>query len=155
MWKELIGRLYGDAEFAEPASDAEIDQIERRLGQAVPDELRDVLRLTDGVRAEYGSGLVWSVREIIDANTEFRRDAGLAELYQPFDHLMFVGDDGGGDQFAFVRPPAGRSDEVFVWDHETDERLRIADSLKNYVERRARSAGDRTGRAGGPSHGGH
>ncbi|WP_285584654.1 SMI1/KNR4 family protein [Actinoallomurus iriomotensis] len=61
---QLIGRLYGDAEFAAPASDEEIDQIERRLGQAAPDELRELLRQTNGVRAEYGSGLVWSVQEI-------------------------------------------------------------------------------------------
>ena len=155
MWTELIGRLYDDAEFAAPASDDEIDQIERLLGQAVPDELREVLRQTNGARAEYGSGLVWSVQEIIDENTAFRHSADFAELYASFDQLMFMGDNGGGDQFAFVLPPAGRSDEVVVWDHETDERLRVADSLKDYVERRAGSAGDWTGRTGGPSHGGH
>lgn len=142
MWKELIGRLYGDAEFAAPASDEEIDRIERQLGQTVPDDLRDVLRQTDGVRAEYGSGLVWSVQEIIDENTEARQNADFAELYASFDQLMFMGDNGGGDQFAFARTPSGRPDEVFVWDHETDERTPVARSLEDYLERRAGSDGD-------------
>lgn len=142
MWRELIGRLYGDAEFAGPASEEEINQIERQLGQSVPVELRELLRQTDGVRADYGSGLVWSVQEILKANTEFRRSADFAELFMSFDQLMFMGDNGGGDQFAYVRVPAVRPDEVFVWDHETDERKWVASSLKDYLERRAGSDGD-------------
>ncbi|MET8863932.1 SMI1/KNR4 family protein [Nonomuraea sp. NPDC004580] len=142
MWRQKIGRLYDDAEFAAPASDEVIDQIERLLGQGVPDELRELLRQTNGVRAEYGSGLVWSVQEIIQGNTEFRHSTDFAELYMPFDQLLFMGDNGGGDQFAYVRNPAGRLDEVFVWDHETDERKRVATSLEDYLERRAGADGD-------------
>jgi hypothetical protein len=142
MWRELIGRLYGDAQFAAPGSDEEIDQIERRLGQTVPDELRELLRETSGVRGEHGSGLVWSVQEIVEHNTEFRRSADFAELYMSFDQLMFMGDNGGGDQFAYVRVPAERPDDVFVWDHETDERKWVARSLEDYLERRAGSSGD-------------
>ncbi|GAA4561871.1 hypothetical protein GCM10023193_26160 [Planotetraspora kaengkrachanensis] len=141
MWREMIGRLYDDAEFAEPASDEAINQIERLLGQAVPDELRELLRQTNGVRAEYGSGLVWSAQEIIKGNTEFRQSADFAELYMSFDQLMFMGDNGGGDQFAYVRVPA-RPGDVFVWDHETDERKWVARSLEDYLERRAGSDGD-------------
>ena len=141
MWKELIGGLYDDAEFAPPASDEEIDQIERRLGQTVPDELRELLRRTDGVRADYGSGLVWSVREIVEENTRFRQDTDFAGLYMAFDQLMFVGDNGGGDQFAHVRVPTARRD-VFVWNHETDERRWVAASLEDYLRRRAASDGD-------------
>ncbi|WP_239114806.1 SMI1/KNR4 family protein [Planotetraspora kaengkrachanensis] len=137
----MIGRLYDDAEFAEPASDEAINQIERLLGQAVPDELRELLRQTNGVRAEYGSGLVWSAQEIIKGNTEFRQSADFAELYMSFDQLMFMGDNGGGDQFAYVRVPA-RPGDVFVWDHETDERKWVARSLEDYLERRAGSDGD-------------
>jgi cell wall assembly regulator SMI1 len=142
MWKELVGGLYDDAEFALPASDEEIDQIERRLGQPVPDELRDLLRQTDGVRADYGSGLVWSVREIVEENARFRQNADFAGLYLPFDQLMFLGDNGGGDQFAHVRDPAVRPGDVFVWNHETDERKRVAGSLEDYLRRRAASDGD-------------
>ncbi|MFD3701914.1 SMI1/KNR4 family protein [Nocardia sp. NPDC058658] len=142
MWKRLIGELYEDAEFAPAASDAEIDQIEGRLNQTVPDELRDLLRHTNGARAEWGSGLVWSVEEIIDQNTQFRHDAEFAKLYLPFDELMFFGDNGGGDQFAYAGMASGQNTAVYVWDHETDDRKRVADSLTDYLQRRAGAEDD-------------
>jgi hypothetical protein len=142
MWRDLIERLYGDAEFAAPVPEEDIDRIERRLGQTVPDELRRLLRETDGVRTDDGSGLVWSVQEIIEQNTAFRQSTDFARLYMSFDQLMFIGDNGGGDQFAYVRVPAGRPDDVFVWDHETDERKWVAGSLRDYLERRAGAPGD-------------
>jgi cell wall assembly regulator SMI1 len=141
MWTDLIRRLYDDAVFAEPASDEQIDQIEQRLGQNVPRELRELLAETDGVQAEYGSGLVWSAQEIIKQNREFRESAEFAQLYMSFSQLMFFGDNGGGDQFAYVRVPGDRND-IFAWDHETDARQWIAMSLADYVERRAGSPGD-------------
>ncbi|MGP3987808.1 SMI1/KNR4 family protein [Streptomyces sp. 3N207] len=137
MWRELIARLYKGAKFAAPASDEEIDQVERRLGQPVPDALRRLLHEADGVRDEYGSGLVWSTQEIIEQNAEFRASSDFAALYMSFDQLMFMADNGGGDLFAYVRVPAGRPDDVFVWDHETDERKCVAQSLRDYLERRA------------------
>ncbi|MEW2354584.1 SMI1/KNR4 family protein [Spirillospora sp. NPDC029432] len=140
MWTELIGRLYGDAEFAAPAADEAIDRI-LPLG-GVPDDLRELLRQTDGVRAEYGSGLVWSVQEIIEGNAEFRRNPAFAELYAPFDRLLFMADNGGGDQFAYVQARDDRPGGIVVWDHETDEREPVAVSLRDYLERRAASEGD-------------
>lgn len=103
MWKELIGGLYDDAEFAPPASDEEIDQIERRLGQTVPDDLRELLRQTDGVRADYGSGLVWSVREIVEENVRFRQDTGFAGRWVAGsleDYLRRRAASGGDDWYA-------------------------------------------------------
>ncbi|MEV0857155.1 SMI1/KNR4 family protein [Nocardia fluminea] len=142
MWSDLIGGLYADAEFAPPASDTEIDQIEGQLGQPVPNELRDLLRHTNGVQAEWGSGLVWPVQEIIDQNIEFRRDAEFAELYMNFDQLMFFGDNGGGDQFCYVRLPSGHNTGVYVWDHESDDRKWVAGSLTDYLQQRAGAEGD-------------
>lgn len=141
MWKDLIRGLYEDAEFASAASDVAVDRIEGRLGQAVPDELRDLLRHTDGVLAEWGSGLVWSVEEIVDQNIRFRHDPEFAELYMSFDQLMFFGDNGGGDQFAYVRLPSGQNTGVYVWDHETDDRKWVAGSLTDYLQRRAVAEG--------------
>ena len=91
MWSDLIGGLYADAEFAPPVSDTEIDQIEGQLGQPVPNELRDLLRHTDGVQAEWGSGLVWPVQETIDQNIEFRRDAAFAEFAEREKGTIAVG----------------------------------------------------------------
>lgn len=141
MWTELIGRLYDDPVFAEQTSSEQIDHIEQRLGQQVPDELRELLMETDGVRTERGETLVWSTREIIEQNTVFRTYPDFAELYMSFDQLLFIGNNGGGDQFAYVRVPMDRLD-VVVWDHETDARTWVASSLADYLERRAASPGE-------------
>jgi cell wall assembly regulator SMI1 len=141
VWRELIERLYDDAEFAAPASDTEIDQIELRLGQTVPETLRELLRETNGVLGD-SSRLVWSAQEIIRENAGFRQDAEFAALYMSFDQLMFMADNGGGDQFAHVRVPRRGLDDVFVWDHESDTRQWVANSLQDYLQRRAGSNGD-------------
>ncbi|MGW4533085.1 SMI1/KNR4 family protein [Nocardia sp. NPDC004340] len=142
MWKDLIEKLYDDAEFVAPASDGDIDEIEGRLGQPIPVELRDLLRHTNGVQDEWGSGLVWPVEEIIEQNTVFRNEPDFAELYETFDQLVFFGDNGGGDQFAYVGESPGQAAGVYVWDHETDERTRVASSLTDYLQRRAAADGE-------------
>lgn len=54
----------------------------------------------------------------------------------PFDSLLFFGDAGNGDQFAYaVCDGEIRRPDIFVWDHETDSRSRIARSLESYLER--------------------
>ncbi|MFB8281554.1 SMI1/KNR4 family protein [Nocardia colli] len=140
MWKELIGRLYPWVEFGEPASDAEIDQIEQQLGQPVPGDLRDLFRQADGV--ETADDLVWPIQQVIARNSDFRSNGDFAELYKPFDQLMFIGSNGGGDQFAYLRGPEGWVEEIYVWDHETDERKGICGSLDDYLRWRSSSEGD-------------
>jgi hypothetical protein len=60
-------------------------------------------------------------RRIADDNIEFRTFPDFAQLYQPFDGLMFFGDNGGADQFALRpdEPEAG----VFVWGHDEERSL--------------------------------
>jgi hypothetical protein len=55
-----------------------------------------------------------------------------------FDHLLFFGDDGGGNPFAFAILADGRihKEDVFRWDHETDERAWFAGGLEGFIENR-------------------
>ena len=79
--------------------------------------------------------MVWSIERIVEDNLHFRRNAQFAELYMPFDSLLFFADAGNGDQFAF--PIVGRSfrgSDVFAWDHENDSRSWVAPSLQTYLE---------------------
>lgn len=92
--------------------------VESTLGQPLPPQLAGLLRECNGVRGRYGLDVVWSAERIAKDNADFRSAQDFTELYMPFEPLMFFGDNGGGDQFAFVRTP--QRDEVFVWDHETD-----------------------------------
>ncbi|MEU8545568.1 SMI1/KNR4 family protein [Streptomyces roseoverticillatus] len=140
MWQELISGLNSASEVGPPASRSVIDAIEAGLGQAVPDDLKNLLLEVNGVVDEYGTDLIWSAERILEDNASFRVNSSFADLYDSFDSMLFFGDNGGGDQFAFLRNP-DRS-EVFVWDHETDERRMVTDSLERYVVNCLESGGE-------------
>ena len=83
---------------------------------------------------------VWSLEQIVQQNLYFRTAPDFAGLYMPFDPLLFFGDKGGGDQFAFVVTP--RRPDIFVWDHESDSRRWVANDLSDYLGRSLGTSGD-------------
>ncbi|MFG3048814.1 SMI1/KNR4 family protein [Streptomyces sp. NPDC048241] len=138
MWPELIATL---PESAPPASEAALTDCATALGHPLPADLTGLLAAADGVTDEYGTELVFSAERIAAENLALRGGAGFAELYMPFDPLVFFGETGGGDLFALLaridRP------DVFVWDHETDSRTWVARSLADYLERSVSGTLDR------------
>ncbi len=69
-----------------------------------------------------------------DARTLTERiahDQHFAELYMPFDGLVFFSEAGNGDQFAMSL--SGNQD-VFVWDHENDSRTWVAPTIMRFLE---------------------
>ncbi|MFI6688047.1 SMI1/KNR4 family protein [Streptomyces sp. NPDC050485] len=140
MWREQILEVMADAELAQPATSEALAEVERVLGQPLPEDLALLLHECNGVRGHYGTDAVWSAERIAKENASFRASADFAKLYMPFEPLMFFGDNGGGDQFAFVRVPL-RAD-VFVWDHATDERVWAANGLDDYLRRALEDSGD-------------
>lgn len=137
-WKELITSEATDAEFAPPATESQLIAVEDALGIPLPPQLRDLLREFDGVTADYGAGLVWSIADIQRHNQEFRTTEAFRELYMPFDHLLFFGDDGSGDQFAFAIDADGqiRKHDVYRWEHESDARSWFAARLEQFFKKR-------------------
>ncbi|MFC9848366.1 SMI1/KNR4 family protein [Streptomyces sp. NPDC060223] len=117
-----------------------LDRIEAALGQTLPQDLRAFLLESNGVEDEYGTDVIWSAERILSDNLSFRENDRYRSLYMPFDSLVFFGDNGGGDQFAFVRTP--ERSEVFVWDHETDSRKLVSSSLENYLRSAMESDGE-------------
>ena len=143
MWKELVRGINPGWTPLPPASPKELADLEKALGIRLPDDLSSLLLETDGVVGEYGLGVVWPARRIRDDNLRFRSYPGFADTYMPFDPLLFFADAGNGDQFAF-RILAGvvRYSDVYVWDHESDNRTWAAPNLRIYLEWRG------TGRIG-------
>ncbi len=134
-WRELVQRLTPDCEFSPPASPVQITAAEQGLCAALPADLRSLLSESNGIAGEYGLGLVWPVERIAADNLAFRANADFAELYMPFDPLLFFADAGNGDQFAFcLLAGEVRKDDVFVWNHEDDSRTWAAPSLERYLE---------------------
>jgi cell wall assembly regulator SMI1 len=140
MWIELAGAAYPEVETGLPASGTAIDEIVRRLDARVPADLRALLLESDGLRGKHLVDVVWPAERIAADNADFRTDSDFAELYQPFDGLLFFGDNGGADQFAYLpeEPAAG----IFVWEHETDDRRRVAENLADYLRQILTSEGD-------------
>lgn len=140
MWRELIRRFSSEAELSESAMESNVSNVERWLSQPLPGELRELLLEANGVIGTYGTDVIWTTERITTENEAFRSNPSFAELYSSSQDLLFFGDSGGGDQFAFDQ----NSDQsrIMVWDHETDERRQVADSLEQYLRRCFESDGE-------------
>jgi hypothetical protein len=137
-WKALVLSVASDAKFREPSIETSLTAAENALGVHLPEQLRELLKETDGITADYGSGVIWSIETILQQNRIFRTKQDFRELYMPFDHLLFFGDAGGGDQFAFAIDADGqlRKNDIYRWEHETDARSWFAGHLKQFFKNR-------------------
>jgi len=136
MYRELITSLNDECEFNAPAAFFEILAVEEALDIKLPDELKALLKESNGISYDYGTGLVWSTEQIKSANLEFRNTPDFRDLYMPFDCLLFFGDLGNGDQFAYsILNSEIRRKDIFEWNHEDDSRTWAASNLYRYIEK--------------------
>ncbi|SEG81253.1 SMI1 / KNR4 family (SUKH-1) [Thermomonospora echinospora] len=134
MWRELIERHTSQARFASPATKQALYRAEETLGHLLPDDLAELLGETDGVVDGNGYNLVFSAEQLVQGNVEMRTYPALKRLYMSFDQLLFFSDvPRDGNLFAYALVPEGRPD-IFVWDHRTDNRRRVAPSLEHFIE---------------------
>ncbi|MFB7512840.1 SMI1/KNR4 family protein [Streptomyces sp. NPDC056144] len=140
MWREAAHEVFPGAGFRSPAKVTALADAERLLGRGLPAELRQLLLESDGIIGHTAVDTVWAVERIAERNLFFRSDRSFAQLYMPFDALLFFGDNGGGDQFAFVQTP--QRPDIFVWEHETDSRRWVAGDLRDYLGRSLSEGGD-------------
>lgn len=113
---------WGEAHAGPPATEEELRECEDVLGHPLPGEHTELLRAANGLEGEYGLGLIWTTRQIRPA---------IADLFMPFDGLVFFADAGNGDQFGLSltsRP------QVYAWDHEDDSRRWVAAGVWRYLE---------------------
>jgi hypothetical protein len=135
MWRDFIQSLSRDCTFKPPCAFASLDVAQEKLQVEFPTELRALLSESDGVLGKYSLGLVWPVERIVADNLAYRGNADFRELYMPFDCLLFFGDAGNGDQFAFsICGGVIRRDDIFAWNHGDDSRTWVAPSLRTYLE---------------------
>ncbi|MFJ2568279.1 SMI1/KNR4 family protein [Streptomyces sp. NPDC087568] len=140
MWKEAAAEALPEVEFCAPVDATALADAERRLGRGLPAQLTALLMETNGMVGEYGTDVVWSLDRIVEQNLLFWSPDTFPGLYMSFDPLLFFGDNGGGDQFAFVLTP--ERPDIFVWDHENDSRLWAARELEDYLHRSLAGDGD-------------
>jgi hypothetical protein len=135
MWQEYISGLTDAGVFKEPVPVWCLNEAEKDLTVAFPEELRELLRESDGVEGEYGLALAWPLERMRHDNRHFRSNPEFRRLYMPFDCLLFFADAGNGDQFAFaILDGEVRRTDVYTWNHKDDSRTWVASSLKQYLE---------------------
>lgn len=135
MWIELIKSHSDKCEFNVPEINHNIKMTEEQLGVSFHNDLIEVLMESNGVTGEYGLGLLWSTDRIKSENLMFRSNDDFKELYMSFDDLLFFGDAGNGDQFAYpIQNGKIQRNDIFIWNHEEDSRNWIAPNLKAYFE---------------------
>jgi len=135
MWKQLLESLSSQQTYFPPANNEAIRELEQAFGVALPAELLSLLAESNGVYVNDGLRLIWPVEVILQENIDYRGNPEFKDIYMPFEPLLFFGDAGNGDQFAFViLDGIIRTSHVYAWNHEDDSRNWVAPSVKKYVE---------------------
>lgn len=131
-WVDRVRICMPRAKLFTPAKAEDIARAEEAVGTHFPTELRELLLETNGVDGLY-SNPVCPLDRIVAMNREFRSADYLADR-MPFDHLLFFGDTGNGDDFAFPIYRSGTvGSAVFMWEHETDCRQEYASGLSDFL----------------------
>jgi hypothetical protein len=142
MWRELIQSLEPTVQrpieirFVNGASEEQLAAVETEMGVALPKDLRDLLRESNGVRDQYGWRIVWEAEEISQYNREMRTLPQYKNTYMSFADMLFFADTGTGDRFAFpIIQGKVKATRVYAWTSGDDSRIEVAFSLKSYLER--------------------
>lgn len=131
-WADHIRICMPRAKLSAPAKAEDIALAEEALGIHFPTELRELLLETNGVDGLYSTP-VCPLDRIVAMNREFRSADYLADR-MPFNHLLFFGDTGNGDDFAFPISRNGAvGSPVFMWEHESDCRQEYASGLSDFL----------------------
>lgn len=143
-WRAIVRRSIPGARFVRGAGHRALASAETALSVTFPSDLRNLLGTTNGLTAEDGTRLVWSVAELVSQNRVFRDLArGEAHTYSPFEGLLLFGDEGSGDVFGFHL--AAPVQTIVRWDHESDERATFAQDLEQYFRLRGDAASGHRG----------
>jgi hypothetical protein len=109
-----------------PASQKQIVDAENLLGNKFPADLKTLLSEMDG-----DGFIIFSIKQIIEINLSIRE----FDCFMPLDCILFFGGNGCGDYFGYPITSQNeiRDDNIFMWDHEYDNRIWKANSLKEFI----------------------
>lgn len=140
MWTAWLRGLDSDEgtiALSEPVDAEALADAEERLGLILPVDLRSLLSETDGVGDTEGAEPVWPVDRIADENVMLRSVGSTPALPDGADEdLLFFGDAGGGDLFAYELDEEGDVTEtdVFLWKAGSGEATWIASDLQSMLD---------------------
>ena len=137
MYRELIGELIKNNDWAklqEPCTEKDINVAEKYVGYTFPDELKALLRETNGDR-----WFLLSTKEIIE-NVKLNRSI-MAQYFEPDEFLekvdrhIFFATNGCGDYYCYRVLPNGETDTdaIYLWEHELFETHVVAENMKDLI----------------------
>lgn len=115
-------------------SAAACDRIREALGHGLPGELEEFYSNWQSITGEYGVAIMWPPDRVIEQNLFFRSNERFRGLYMPFDACLFFADAGNGNQFFVpVYGDGSTKGRVYVWKHELDERVWVAEHVHQFI----------------------
>ncbi len=137
MYRELIGNLikgHSWAKLQEPCSENEISMSEKYVGFDFPDELKALLRETNGDR-----WFLLSAEEIVD-NVKTNREI-FPEYFEPdefeakVNRYIFFATNGCGDYYCYRVLANGKTDTsaIYIWEHELFEIREVAKNIADLI----------------------
>ena len=137
MYRELIGTLtanHNRAGLQSPCSDRELAEAEAFVGFSFPEDLKGLLRETNGDR-----WFLLSTEQIIDhvkTNREVFPDYLEPEEYEEkVNRFIFFATNGCGDYYCYRVLSDGSTDAsaIYIWEHELFETRKVADNLTDLI----------------------
>lgn len=139
MYRELIGnfiRGHDWAKLQEPCSEQEIAEAEKYVGFAFPEELKALLRETNG-----DHWLLLSAEEIIDhvkTNREiFPEYLDPDEFEEKINRHVFFAANSCGDYYCYrvLSDDSTDSSAIYIWEHELFEIRKVARDIADLISR--------------------
>ncbi|MCP9762885.1 SMI1/KNR4 family protein [Lacihabitans soyangensis] len=149
-WIEIINGFENSEEksfeFYNSVNSETILKFHRTFSFDLPNELKDLLNQTNGIgellkinnkpSPIHIGFLIYQLEEIIEVNLNMRNNLDFQDLYMPFDCLFFISNAGNGDLFGYrVLNNKIKWNEIYCWNHETDERVMVANNLYDFLNR--------------------
>ena len=137
MYRELIGKLiegHNWARLQEPCPEKEIKKAEKYVGFTFPEELKALLRETNG-----DHWLLLSAGEII-SNAKKNREI-MAEYFESdefeekVNRFVYFASNGCGDYYCYRVLPNGETDTsaIYIWELELFETREVAKDIPDLI----------------------
>lgn len=128
-WNKLYEELKVKCDYIKknpPATNEQIFELEKSLGYKLPNDLKDLLSEMNG-----DNWFILSTDEIKNTNLSLRNQ----DFYMSLDCLLFFGKNGCGDYYGYpiTKKDDIRDDNVFIWEHEYDNRIWKANNLEEVI----------------------
>ena len=137
MYRELIGKLidgHNWAKLQEPCTEKEIKKAEKYVGYTFPEELKALLRETNG-----DHWFLLSAEEII-SNVKRNREI-MAEYFESdefeekVNRFVYFASNGCGNYYCYRVLPNGETDTsaIYIWEHELFETREVAKDIPDLI----------------------